>query len=108
MVSTTIYGDDDLDDADCDLSLAEGEVLDILCCGFLAVSVLVPVLVDGLVADGLIFSSTVEALEHWTLTWQELLLPLGKTKWSWGLGSALNNVSPSMSIPKVFCATSEI
>ena len=26
LVSTTVYDDDDLDDADCDLGLAEGEV----------------------------------------------------------------------------------
>ena len=26
MVSTTVYNDDDLDDADCDLGLVEGEV----------------------------------------------------------------------------------
>ena len=62
MVSTTAYGDDDLDDADCDLGFTEGEVLDLTSCALLAVSVLVPVLVvDGLVVDGLILSSTVEA-----------------------------------------------
>ena len=44
MVSTTVYGDDDLDDADCDSGLAEGEVMDVVCCGLLAVSVLVRVL----------------------------------------------------------------
>ena len=49
-------------DADRDLGFAEGGVLDVVCCVLLAVSVLVPVLVaDGLVVDGLIFSSTVEA-----------------------------------------------
>ena len=54
MVSATVYGDDDLDDADCDLGLAEIEVLDVVCCGLLAVSILFQVLVvDGLVADGL-------------------------------------------------------
>ena len=63
MFSTTAYDDDDdLDDADCDLGLAEDEVLDVVCCVLLAVSVLVPVLVfDGLVVDGLMFSSTAEA-----------------------------------------------
>ena len=62
MVSTTVYNDDDLDDADCDLGLVEGEVLDVVCCVLLAVSVLVPVLAfDDLVIDGLMFSSTVEA-----------------------------------------------
>ena len=64
MVFTTVCDDDDLDDADydADLGLAEDEVLDVVCCGLLFVSVLVPVLVaDGLVANGLIFSSTVEA-----------------------------------------------
>ena len=61
MVSTTVCDNDDLDDADCNLGLAEGEVLDVVCCVLLAVSVLVPGLVfDGLVVDGLMFSSTVE------------------------------------------------
>ena len=73
LVSATVYYDDDLDDADCDLRLAEGKVLDVVCCVLLAVSVLVPVLVfDGLAVDGLMFSSTVE---HWSLAWQKL--PLG-------------------------------
>ena len=48
-------------DADRDFRLAEGEILDVVCCGLLAANVLVRVLVvDGLMADGLIFSSTVE------------------------------------------------
>ena len=45
MVSTTVNDDDDLDDANCDLGLAEGEVLDVVCCVLLAVSALVLVLV---------------------------------------------------------------
>ena len=62
MVSTTVYDNDDLDDANCDLGLAEGGILHVVCCVLLAVSVLVPVLVfDGLVGEGLMFSSTVEA-----------------------------------------------
>ena len=113
MVSTAVYDDDDLGDADCDLSLAEGEVLDAVCCVLLAVSVLVPFLVvDGLVVDGLIFSSTVEAFGA---------LVFGLAGASFGAklngvgtgavptdGMALNNVSPSMSTLKIFCATSEI
>ena len=60
LVSTTVYDDDDLDYGDFDLGLAEGEVLDVVCCGLMVVSVLAPVLVvDGLVADGFIFPSTV-------------------------------------------------
>ena len=62
MGSTTVYDNDDLDVADCDLGFAEGGVLDVVCCVLLAVSVLVPVLVVcALVVDGFIFSSTVEA-----------------------------------------------
>ena len=48
-VFPTVYGDDDLDDADWGLGLAVGEVLDVVCCGLSTVCVLVPVLV----ADGL-------------------------------------------------------
>ena len=76
MVSTTVYDDDDFDDADCDSGLAEGEVLDAVCCVLLAVSVLVPVLVF----DGLMVSSTVEAFDR-SFLW-------GEAKWSWGWGSA--------------------
>ena len=44
------FDDDDLDDVNCDLGLAEGEVLDAVCCVLLAFSLLVPVLAfDGLV-----------------------------------------------------------
>ena len=57
MVSTMVYGDDDLDDADCSLGLAVGEVLDVVCCGLLTVCVLVP----AIAVDSLMFSSTVEA-----------------------------------------------
>ena len=58
MVSTIVYDDDDdLDVADCDLGLSEGEVLDVVCFVLLAVSVVVPVLVF----DGFMFFSTAEA-----------------------------------------------
>ena len=50
LVSAIVYDDDNLDDADCDLGLAEGEVLHVVCCVLLAVSV----------------------LEHWSLAWQKL------------------------------------
>ena len=113
MVSTTVYDDDDLDGADCDLGLAEDEILDVVCCVLLAVSVVVPVSVfDGLVVDGLMFFSTVEAFGA---------LVFGLAEASFGVklngvgaravpteGMALNNVSPLMSTPKIFCATSDI
>ena len=108
MVSTTVYDDNNLDDADYDLGLPDGEVLDIVCCVLLVVSVLVPVLV----VDGLIFSSTVEAFG-------ELVFGLAGASFGAklngdGVGAvltermALNNFSPSMSTSKTFCATSEI
>ena len=85
-----------------------------LCAVFCWLSgVLVPVLVfDGLVVDGLMFSSTVEAFGA---------LVFGLAEASFGVklngvgagavpteGMALNNVSPSMSTPRIFCATSDI
>ena len=84
-----------------------------MCAVLLAVSVLVPVLVfDGLVVDGLMFSHTVEAYGA---------LVFGLTEASFGVklngvgagavpteGMALNNVSPSMTTPGIFCATSDI
>ena len=83
MVFITVYDDDDLDDANCDLGLAEGEVLDVMCYGLLFVSILVPVLVvDGLVADGLIFPVLQRLLEHWSLAWQKL--PLGQSQMELG------------------------
>ena len=113
MVSSTVYDDDDLDDADCDLSLAEGEVLDVVCCVSLAFSVFVPVLVfDGLVVDRLMFSSTVETFGA---------LVFGVAEPSFGVklngvgagavpteGMALNDVLHSMSTPRNFCAISDI
>ena len=107
MVSTTVYGDDDLDDTDCDLGLAEGEVLDVVCCGLLTVSVLVPVLV----ADSLIFSSTEEAFGVLVFHFAEA--SFGAKRNGVGVGTVPTegmalNVSPSMSTPKIFCATSEI
>ena len=38
-VSATVYGDNDLDDADCSFSLAVGEVFDVVCCGLLTTCV---------------------------------------------------------------------
>ena len=114
-VSTTVHHDDDLDDADCDLGLAEGEVLDVVCCVLLAVGGLVPVLVfDGWVVDVLMFSSTVEAFGA-------LVFGLAVVSFGLGLrlngvvagavpteGIDLNDVSPSMSTRRVFCPTSDI
>ena len=97
------------------LGLNEGEVLDVVCSVLLVVSVLVSVLVfDGLVADGLMFSSTVE-LE----AVGALVFGLGEASFGLKLngvgavavpteGMALNNVSPLMSTPKIICATSDI
>ena len=104
--------DDDLDDTDCDLGLAEGEVLDAVCCVLLAVSVLVPVLVfDGLAVDGLVFSSTAEAFGALFFGLAEA--SLGTKLNGVGAGAVPTeemalNVSSSMSTPKIFCATSEI
>ena len=114
LVSTTVYDDADLDDADYDSGLAEGEVLDVVCCVLLAVSVLVPVLVfDGLVVDGLMFSSTVEAFGALVFGLAETSFGLKLNGFGAGAvsteGMALvNNVSPLMSTPKIFCATSDI
>ena len=98
-----------MDDADCDLGLAEGEVFDVFCCVLLAVSVSVPVLlVDGLVVDGLIFSSTVGAFEALVFclagaSFGAKLVGAGAVPTG---GMASNNFSPSMSTPKIFCASS--
>ena len=106
LVSTTVYDDDDLDDADCDLGLAEGEVLDVVCCVLLAVSVLVPVLVfDGLVVDAVNVFQCYRGFWSTDL-WLDRSFLWGKAKSTEGM--ALNNVSPSMSTPRIFCATSDI
>ena len=108
MVYTTVYDDDDLDDADCDLGLAEGEVLDVVCCVLLAVSVLVPVLVFG----GLMFSSTVEAFGSLVFGLAEASFGVKLNGVGAGVvpteGMALNNASPLMSTPKFVYATSNI
>ena len=113
LISTTDYDNDDLDDANCDLGLAEGEVLDVVCCVLLAVSVLVPVSVfDGLVLDGLMFSSTVEAFGTLVFGLAEASFRVKLNGVGAGTvpteGMDLNNVSPWMSTPKIFCATSDI
>ena len=113
MVSTTVYDDDNLDDVYCDLGLAEGEVLDVVCCVFLAVYVLVPVLVfDGLVVDGLIFSGIIEAIGALVFGLAEASFKAKLNEVGVGAvpteGMALNNVSSSISTPKTFCATFEI
>ena len=111
MVFGTVYDDDDLDDADCDSGLAEGEFLDVARCGLLVVSVLGPVLVvDGLMADGLIFSCTVEAFGALVFGLAEASfgaklngVGVGAVPTEGGgRGIALNNVSLSMLIPNIF------
>ena len=87
--------------------------MDVVCCGLLVVSVLVPVLVvDGLVADGLIFFSAVEAVGARVLGLAQASFGAKLNGVGAGAvpteGMTLNNVSPSMSIPKIFFAISEI
>ena len=68
--------------------------------------------VDGLVVDGLIFSSTVEAFGALVFGFAEASFGLKLNGVGGGAvpteGMALNNVSPSMSTPRIFYATSDV
>ena len=78
-----------------------------------AVCDLVPVLVfDGLLVGGLMFSSTEEAFGAPFSGLAEAFFGVNLNGVGAGAVSteemALNNVSPSMSTPRIFCATSDI
>ena len=89
--------------------MAAGEVLDVVCCRLLSVPVLVT---DGLVVDGLMFSSTVGTFEALVFGLAEV--SFGAKLNGVGVGAepmdrmALSNFSPEMSTARIFCAKPEI